>query len=99
MYTVIVFPGGRQVDALLLAASEDRLRVVIPGRRDTLEFRLFEGRWISESGARVELGAMVAEDSADAYWVRANPHARALSAVGLSLHRGGIPFDTLIGRT
>ena len=81
MYTVIVFPGGRQVDALLLAASAERMRVVIPGRKDTLELHLFEGRWTSESGVQVELGAMLVEDAADAYWVRANAHARALSAV------------------
>jgi hypothetical protein len=83
MYTVMVFPGGRQVDALLLSASPDRLRVVIPGRADTAEFQLIEGRWTSESGGHVELGAILAEDSADAKRVLANarPRARALSAV------------------
>src|ERR1035437_8176405 len=50
MYTLIVFPGGRQVDALLLSASAERLRVVIPGRADTAEFPLIEGRWTSECG-------------------------------------------------
>ena len=81
MYTVIVFPGGHQVDALLLAASAERLRVAIPGRGDTVEFRLIEGRWTSESGGHVELGAILAEGSADAKRVRENAHVRALSAV------------------
>jgi hypothetical protein len=80
MYTVIVFPGGRQVDALLLSASADRLRVVIPGRADTAEFQLIEGRWTSESGRHVELGAIFAEDSADAKRVLSNARPRALSA-------------------
>jgi hypothetical protein len=80
MYTVIVFPGGRQIDALLLSASADRLRVVIPGRADTAEFQLIEGRWTSESGGHVELGAIFAEDSADAKRVLANARPRALSA-------------------
>lgn len=80
MYTVMVFPGGRQVDALLLSAAPDRLRVVIPGRADTLEFRLIEGRWTSESGGHVELAAILAEDSADAKRVLANARPRALSA-------------------
>ena len=71
MYTVIVLPGGRQVDALLLSASTDRLRVVIPGRADTAEFQLIEGRWTSESGGRVELGAILSRGSrrmSSAYW-------------------------------
>jgi hypothetical protein len=80
MYTVIVFPGGRQVDALLLSASPERLRVVIPGRADTAEFQLIEGRWTSESGVPVELGALIAEDSVDAARVLANARPRALSA-------------------
>ena len=80
MHTVIVFPGGRQVDALLLAASAERLRVVIPGRRDTAEFQLIEGRWTSESGGHVELGAILALDSAVARRVLANAVGHALSA-------------------
>src|ERR1022692_2400846 len=94
MHTVIVFPGGRQVDALLLAASAERLRVVIPGRRDTAEFQLIEGRWTSESGAHVELGAILAADSADAMRVLANAFGRALSAARLSLPRREPPFGT-----
>jgi hypothetical protein len=81
MYTVIVFPGGRQVDVLLLSASPDRLRVVIPGGADTAEFQLIEGRWTSESGGHIELGAILAEDPAAARRVLANARPRALSAV------------------
>jgi hypothetical protein len=81
MFTVIVLPGGRQVDALLLSASPDRLRVMIPGRADTAEFQLIEGRWTSESGGHVELGAILSEDSADVTRVLANARPRALSAV------------------
>ena len=80
MYTVIILPGGRQVDALLLSASTDRLRVVMPGRGDTAEFQLIEGRWTSESGGRVELGAILSEGSADVQRVLANARPRTLSA-------------------
>jgi hypothetical protein len=79
MYTAIVFPGGRQVDALLLSASPDRLRVVIPGAKDTAEFQLIAGRWMSESGARIELGAILADGAEDAARVVANSRPRALS--------------------
>ena len=79
MYAVMVFPGGRQVDALLLSASPERLRVMIPGRKDTTEIRLIEGLWMLESGERVELGAILAEDAADAgrVWADARPLAIA----------------------
>ena len=80
MYVVIGFPG-RQVGALLLSASPERLRVAIPGRRDTAEFQLIEGHWTSETGRRVELGAILAENAADAKRVLANAGTRALSAV------------------
>ena len=80
MYTVIVLPGGRQIDALLLSASTDRLRVVIPGRSDTAELKLIEGRWTSESGGHVELGAILAESSADVKRVLVNARPRTLSA-------------------
>jgi hypothetical protein len=81
MYTLIMFPGGREVDALLLSASPDRLRVVIPGRADTAEFQLIEGQWTSESGGRVELGAILTEGLADAKRVLANARPRAQAAV------------------
>jgi hypothetical protein len=81
MYTLIVLPGGRQVDALLLSASAQHLRVVMPGRADTAEFQLVDGRWTSESGYHVELGAILAEDSGEAERVLANARPRAFAAV------------------
>jgi hypothetical protein len=80
MYTLMVLGGGRQVDALLLSASAERLRVVMPGRSDTLEYRLIEGRWTSESGEHVEVGAILAGDAADARRVLGNAPARTRAA-------------------
>lgn len=80
MYAVIVLPGGRQVDALLLSASRDRLRVAIPGRADTAEFQMREGRWVSESGGQVELGAIFADGVADVERVLGNSGTRVLAA-------------------
>jgi len=80
MYTLMVLGGGRQVDALLLSASAERLRVVMPGRSDTAEFRLVEGQWTSESGERVEVGAILAADMADARRVLGNAKARTHAA-------------------
>ena len=80
MYTAIVFPGGRQVDALMLSATPNCLRVVIPGRADTAEFQMIEGRWTAESGAQVELGAIVVLNTADAARILANARPLTLAA-------------------
>jgi hypothetical protein len=81
MYTIVVLPGGRQVDALLLSASAEFLRVVMPGRSDTAEFQLIDRQWTSESGGPVELGAILAENSGEAKRVLANARPRAFAAV------------------
>jgi len=55
----------------------------MPGRGDTAEFQLIEGRWTSESGERVDLGGIFSENLADIQRILANARPRALSA-GLS---------------
>ena len=80
MYTLIVFGGGRQVDALLLSATAERLRVVMPGSADTAEFQLIDGKWTSESGGHVEVGAILAEDAADVRRVLGRAAGSARSA-------------------
>jgi hypothetical protein len=73
MYTVIIM-GGRQVEALLLSVSPDRLRVVIPGGADTAEFRMVDGQWAAESGMQVELGAMLSWSAAETAMVMGGAH-------------------------
>jgi hypothetical protein len=80
MYAVIVYPGGRQIDALILSASAEKMRAVLPGRGDTTEFHLIEGRWFSESGVQVELGAIVAQSPVDANQVLGHVHTACRSA-------------------
>ena len=63
MYTVLIYQGGREVEAVLLSATEDCLRFAVNGRNDVTELRNVAGRWVTESGAPVELGAMIALDS------------------------------------
>jgi hypothetical protein len=80
MYTVMVV-GGRQVEALLLSVSPDRLRVVIPGRADAAEFRMIDGQWTSESGTQVQLGAILSAGRADTAMVMGLGRKLASSAV------------------
>jgi hypothetical protein len=60
MYAILIFPNGKRVDAVLLSATEDRLRLAIAGRSDVTELQRIGGRWATETGTPVEFGAMVA---------------------------------------
>jgi len=59
LHILLIYPGGRQQDGLLLAGTRERMRVTMPGRADAVEFRLIEGTWMGESGASVEIGAIL----------------------------------------
>jgi len=60
MYTILIFPQGKRVEAVILSAGDDRMRVAISGRNDVTELQKIDGRWMSEGGTPVELGALVA---------------------------------------
>ncbi len=51
--TILDSTGGRH-EAVLLAASATRMRVVIKGSRDTIELRASYREWFSEDGEFVE---------------------------------------------
>jgi len=60
MHILLVYEGGRTEDALMLGATEHRMRVMLRGLVDVVEFREFEGKWFNESGAAAEIGALTA---------------------------------------
>jgi hypothetical protein len=62
MHLTLFYPGSRRIDAVVLAANHDRMRIVIPNRRDTVELRLAGSQWTSEEGEFVEIGAILACD-------------------------------------
>jgi len=76
MYTLLVFPGGRRADAVLLSASEDRMRFAIAGRSDVTELQRVDGRWMGENGEPVELGALIALGSV----AETHPQTKVLAA-------------------
>jgi len=55
MHMILRYPSGRRVDGILLAASADRMRIVVRRLNETIELRLTEGQWISEHGKRLEV--------------------------------------------
>jgi len=55
---ILSYPTG-PVEAVLLATGRDRLRLAVPRLNDTVELRLEEGRWISETGETVEIESVM----------------------------------------
>lgn len=54
MYLTIVTAEGRTLEGVLLAVDRTRLRVIFESSADTVEFRLQDGAWTDERGARIE---------------------------------------------
>ncbi len=57
MLLILRYQNGMRVNAILLTASHDLMRVVIPNCTDTIEFRLKKRRWISDEGCVAEIEA------------------------------------------
>jgi hypothetical protein len=81
MHTLLILAGGRRVDALLLSASPDCLRVAIPGRGDLVDLYRLGSGWISEHGNRVEIAALIAPEGVSIARFLPRTHVRALAAV------------------
>ena len=60
MHVILCFSTGRK-EGLLLAVGRDRLRLAIPRFNNTVELRLEEGRWISDTGEAVEIESMLCD--------------------------------------
>ena len=57
--------GGIRVEAVLMAANRERMRIAIPSREDTIELTRGSGSWLTESGEQVEIEAMIPIDGVD----------------------------------
>jgi hypothetical protein len=45
---ILTYADGSKTDAVLLARSDNKLRVVVPGSEDPMELTLIHGTWVSE---------------------------------------------------
>ena len=63
MHLILRYPKSRRIiHALLLAATAGRMRVVVKHLKDTVEFRLVDGQWISNRGCTVEIESITTDD-------------------------------------
>ena len=85
MHILLIYREGRVSEGLLLSSAPGRMRVMLRGLADALEFRQVDGTWMSESGAAVEIAAtMPAENWRDVE-----------NARGAARRRLGIAADVL----
>jgi hypothetical protein len=59
MHIIISYPTGLRVEGVLLSASHDRMRIILPREKETLELRLAAGCWESETGEAVEVESIL----------------------------------------
>jgi hypothetical protein len=56
MYTLIEYPVGIVVEAVVLSMELNRLRVAVAGCRDALEFTQSGLEWVTEGGQKIDVG-------------------------------------------
>ncbi|GEM_PF-2640157 len=81
MYMILRFATGR-VEAVLLQATRERMKVIVKDQDDTLELSLIGSQWQSETGSPVEIESIVSGDPTGypAIWAESTPlAARAVS--------------------
>lgn len=59
MLMTIQYQGGARVEAVLLAADPQRMRVVVDSQRDTIELHKADARWYTEEGAEIEIESII----------------------------------------
>jgi len=59
VHILLIYGGVRMEEALLLSSAADRMRVMLRGRADVIEFHRVEGTWMTESGATAEIAAVM----------------------------------------
>jgi hypothetical protein len=79
MHIILRYPTRRRVEAILLSATTDRMRVVVKNQNDTLELRLVGSQWLSDRGSTVEVESLMTDDpnAVAQIWQDARPRVSA----------------------
>jgi hypothetical protein len=59
MLMTIRYQSGLRVEAVLLAANRERMRVVIDSQTDTIELHRVDACWFTEEEAEIEIEALI----------------------------------------
>ena len=60
MRMMIRYESGLRMEAVLLAANSERMRVAIETQCDTIELHRVDASWRTERGAAIEIEALIA---------------------------------------
>ncbi len=61
MYTLVEFPGGVTLEAVVLSMDRRRARIAAAGFLDTLELRRSGADWLTETGQKVRFSFLLSE--------------------------------------
>ncbi len=59
MLMTIRYQSGLRAEAVVLAASRERMRIAVDCQPDTTELRQVDGRWHTEGGTEIEIEALI----------------------------------------
>jgi hypothetical protein len=76
----LYFKQNRYVEAIILSATSDRLRIAVKGTNDTVELRMIDGEWIAEEHETVQLEWLIREDNCPMDGFIPQPAPRAFAA-------------------
>lgn len=62
MYLILCDSNGNLYEGMILAGSENRLRVALRGDEDAVELTRHQNQWILEGSATVEIESLLAGD-------------------------------------
>ncbi|GEM_PF-3101264 len=62
--TVTLYPDRRR-EGVMLAASQDTMRIALRGSADTIELRRVKGRWIGDDNAPVDFEVLLTDGHAE----------------------------------
>ena len=65
MRMMIRYQNGLRLEAVLLAASSDRMRVAVETQCDTIELHRVDAGWRTQRGAAIEIEALMAIPGTD----------------------------------
>ena len=59
MRMTIRYPNGLRVEAVLLAANRERMRVAVDSQPDAIELHKMDAAWYTEKGAEIAIEALI----------------------------------------
>jgi hypothetical protein len=84
MRMTIRYQNGLRVEAVLLAANRERMRVAVDSQRDAIELHRMDAAWYTDDEAEIEIEALISiagidvSSFCDAVYPRTNAAGRGL---------------------